>query len=66
MSGNQSSMGSSEPEFLVCVECESPTYVFEWRDAKVSEAICEVCGNDDVDTFLSQQDYEDLVESPVG
>ncbi len=56
----------SEPEFLVCVECESPTYVFEWKEEKVSEAVCEICGNDDTDTFLNQQDYEDLVESPVG
>lgn len=55
----------SEPEFLVCVECETPTYVFEWQESKVSEAVCEVCGNDDVDTFLSQQDYEELVEAPA-
>jgi hypothetical protein len=54
----------SEPEFLICVECESPTYVFEWKEGKVAEAICEVCGNDDVDTFLSQQEYEELVETP--
>lgn len=48
---------------MICVECESPTYVFEWSDGKATEAICEVCGNDDVDSFLSQQDYEDLVEA---
>ena len=56
---------SDQPEFLICVECESPTYVFEWRDEKVSEAICEVCGNDDMDTFLTQQEWEDLVDAPV-
>ncbi len=56
---------SDQPEFLVCVECESPTYVYEWRDGKVTEAMCEVCGNDDADTFLTQQDWEDLVEAPA-
>ncbi len=55
----------SEPEFLICVECESPCYVFDWRDEKVTDAMCEVCGNDDADTFLSQQEYEELVETPV-
>lgn len=54
---------SEAPEFLICVECESPTYVFEFREGKVTEALCEVCGNDEEETFLSQQDYEDLVES---
>ncbi|MHC5022006.1 MAG: hypothetical protein ACYTGX_18250 [Planctomycetota bacterium] len=51
----------SEPEFLICVECESPTYVFEWKEEKVVEAICEVCGNDDTDTFLSQREWEEMV-----
>ncbi len=54
----------SEPDFLICIECESPTYVFEWKNGKVVEAICEVCGNDDVDTFLSQQEFEELVDAP--
>lgn len=54
---------SGEPEFMICVECECPTYVFEWKEGKVQEVLCEVCGNDEVDLFLTQQDYEDLVES---
>lgn len=50
------------PDYLVCVDCESPTYVFEWRNGKVFEAICELCGAEDPDGFLSQEDYEDLVD----
>ena len=34
------------PEYLICMECETPTYVFEWAGGKVIEAMCPVCGND--------------------
>jgi hypothetical protein len=46
------------PEYLICMECETPTYVFEWAEGKVVEAICPVCGNDDPASFLSEEDYE--------
>ena len=48
------------PDYLICVECESPCYVFEWESDKVAEAVCEVCGNEDIDQFLSQGDWDDL------
>ena len=49
------------PEFLVCVNCESPCYAFEWDDDEVSEAVCEVCGSEEVDQFLSPDDFDALV-----
>ena len=48
------------PDYLICLECESPTYVFEWRDDKIKEAVCEVCGNDDPQQFATEDEYEDL------
>ena len=46
------------PEFLVCVNCESPCYVFELDNDEVSEAVCEACGCEEVDQFLSPDDFD--------
>jgi hypothetical protein len=48
------------PEYLICMECETPTYVFEWAEGKVVEAMCPVCGNDDPASFLSEDDFEEM------
>lgn len=50
----------SEPEYIICLACESPTYVFEWRDGKIAEAVCEVCGNDELDQFATEEELEEL------
>lgn len=48
------------PDYLICLECESPCYVFEWKDGKLKEILCEVCGNDELETFISQEDLDAL------
>jgi len=48
------------PEFLICLECEAPNYTFEWSGGALKEILCEVCGNEDLDTFLTQEDLEHL------
>ena len=48
------------PDYLICLECESPVYVFEWKDGEIKEAVCELCGNDDVQNFATEDEYEDL------
>ena len=48
------------PDYLICLECESPCYVFEWVDGTTKEAVCEVCGNDDPQNFATEDEYEDL------
>lgn len=48
------------PDYLICVECESPVYVFEWKEDKLVEAICTVCGNEDVAQFATEQEFEEL------
>lgn len=53
----------ARPEYLICLNCEAPTYVFEWEDDEVAEAICELCGSEEVDQFLTQEDFDALIES---
>lgn len=50
----------SAPDYLICLECESPCYSFEWGDGKVKEAICTVCGNEDIESFATEDEYEAL------
>lgn len=50
----------SIPEYVICLECESPNYVFEWKNDKIVEVLCEVCGNDDPTQFATEDEYEDL------
>ena len=40
------------PEYLICQECENPTYDFEHVDGAVSSARCPMCGNDDPSKFV--------------
>ncbi|MCB1034856.1 MAG: hypothetical protein KDD47_13585 [Acidobacteria bacterium] len=48
------------PEYLICLECETPCYTFEWKDGKIVEILCYVCGNDEIDSFLSEEELEAL------
>lgn len=50
------------PEYLICLNCESPTYVFEWKNDEVIEAYCEVCTSEETDQFLTQEEFDTLVE----
>lgn len=52
------------PDFVLCLSCETPCYDFEWEDGRVSEALCQVCGNDEADQFLSEDDLEALANDP--
>ena len=48
------------PEYLICLECETPCYDFSWQDDKLEEIICHVCGNDDPDQFVTEDEFEAL------
>ncbi|MEM7483067.1 MAG: hypothetical protein AAF481_17980 [Acidobacteriota bacterium] len=50
----------SAPDYLICLECESPVYVFEWKDTDLLECLCPMCGNEDLDQFLSPDDFDAL------
>lgn len=51
---------SSSPEFLICLECETPCYDFEWTGDKVGEVVCHACGNDESDQFITEEEFEAL------
>lgn len=57
-------MPSSAPEYLICLECETPSYTFEWEDGQIVEATCLTCGNDEIEQFISEDDYEALAGAP--
>ena len=48
----------AEPEFIVCLSCETPCYTFEWAGGEIAEAYCEACGNDDPEQFATEEDFE--------
>jgi translation initiation factor 2 beta subunit (eIF-2beta)/eIF-5 len=53
-------MADSAPEYLVCLECETPNYTFEWSGGKLQEVLCTACGADDPDLFATQDDLDAL------
>ena len=54
----------SEPEFLICLNCETPCYTFEWTEGKLSEILCLTCGNEEPDEFATEEDIEALASEP--
>lgn len=51
---------ASSPEYVICLDCESPCYEFEWKDGEISEVLCLVCGNDHPDQFVLPEDFDEL------
>ena len=51
----------AHPDYVICMECETPTYVFEWGNGVVVEAVCSICGNDDPAAFVSEEQLEEMV-----
>ena len=52
-----------QPEYLICINCETPCYTFEWRNELVAEAMCMVCGEDEPDSFTTEVEFEAMVSS---
>jgi translation initiation factor 2 beta subunit (eIF-2beta)/eIF-5 len=50
------------PDYLICLECETPCYTFEWSDDKIVEIQCIRCGNEDPVQFLTDEEFEALSE----
>ena len=49
-----------EPEYLICLSCETPSYEFEYTGAKLTAVVCAACGNDDVTEFATEAEYEEM------
>jgi hypothetical protein len=53
----------SEPEYLICLQCETPTYQFEYNEeGKLVTVICNTCGADDPSEFLTEAELEEQEE----
>lgn len=50
---------SDEPEYLICLQCETPTYQFEFINGKLATIICSVCGADDPSDFMTEAELEE-------
>jgi hypothetical protein len=51
------------PEYLICLNCESPCYTFEWVEGEATEARCLVCGNEEPDQFMRDEEFESMIGS---
>ena len=50
----------SEPEYLICLQCETPTYQFEYIADKLATVICNTCGADEPSDFMTEAELEEL------
>ena len=51
----------ASPEYLICLSCETPCYVFEWGEEELArEVACEACANDDPEQFMSPDEFDGL------
>ena len=49
-----------EPEYLICLQCETPSYEFEFTNGKLVSIVCAACGNDDPSEFMTEAEYDEL------
>ena len=47
----KTSREDQEIDYLMCGQCGTPCYVFELEGSRILEAMCLVCGNDEVGMF---------------
>jgi len=53
------------PDYLICLNCETPCYTFEWTlEGVVKEAICLACGNEETDQFVTEEDFDAIIDNP--
>ena len=50
---------NDEPEYLICLQCETPTYQFEYVNGKLATVVCNTCGADDVSDFVTESELEE-------
>ena len=48
-----------EPEYLICLQCETPTYQFEFFNDKLVSCVCNTCGADDPSDFVTEQEFSE-------
>jgi hypothetical protein len=51
------------PDYIICLECESPVYVYDWDGNRITDAICTTCGNGTMERFSTEEDYAEMMYS---
>ncbi len=51
------------PEYVICINCETPCYTFEWKNGQVAEAECMTCGDDEPDEFITEEEFEAMTSA---
>lgn len=51
---------SDEPDFLICLTCETPNYDFEYVNGKLTTVLCNTCGNEDPAEFMTEAEFEEM------
>lgn len=49
-----------EPEYLICLSCETPTYTFEFDNGKITSIVCTACGSDEPSEFVTETELEEM------
>ena len=49
-----------EPEYFICLGCETPTYDFEFLNGKLATIVCATCGSDDPSEFMTEAELEEM------
>ncbi len=53
----------AQPDYVICLECETPVYAFEWADGHVVEVTCPICGNEDSASFATEDELDEMAAS---
>jgi translation initiation factor 2 beta subunit (eIF-2beta)/eIF-5 len=49
----------SDPEYFICLVCETPTYDFDLTGDKLTLVRCPACGADDPSEFMTENELEE-------
>ena len=49
------------PDYIICLECETPVYTFEWDGNRVTDAVCTTCGNEKPALFTTEEAYGEMM-----
>jgi len=45
------------PDYIICLECETPVYTFDWDGTRITGGICTSCGNEKPTLFVTEETY---------